>query len=108
MLNSKQKSIQAMATPSKSKAGLIVPLGVQRRAGIKTSDPLAFKVSRHTITITVKPTRVYRPTRAELTSIRKGEAEIAKGEIVPLSEILDALEHSRSKSGKKTARKASR
>jgi predicted transcriptional regulator len=49
----------------------------------------------------------YRPTKAELAAIRKGEAEIVRGEYVTVSDLLHALECQRRKSGTKVTRKAS-
>lgn len=92
----------------KSKAELVVPSNVQRQAGIKKGDLLKFKVSPRSITITAVPSPSYKPTKAELAAIRKGEAEIARGEFVTLTELLHELDHRRRKSGAKTARKISR
>jgi predicted transcriptional regulator len=41
----------------------------------------------------------YKPTKAELAAIRKGEAEIARGQYVTLSELLRDLKRQRRKSG---------
>ena len=91
-----------------SNAGLMIPAVVQRRAGIKKGDRLKFKVSHRSITITAVASPTYKPTRAELAAIRKGEAEIARGEFVPLKELLDDLDRRRRKGGTKTPRKISR
>ena len=50
----------------------------------------------------------YKPTKAELAAIRKGEAEIARGEYVTLTDLLNDLDPSCGKSGTKAVRKASR
>jgi bifunctional DNA-binding transcriptional regulator/antitoxin component of YhaV-PrlF toxin-antitoxin module len=43
---------------------LLIPASVQRKAGIKSGDRVAFRVSPRTITITtVEP--AYKPTKAE-------------------------------------------
>jgi predicted transcriptional regulator len=43
-----------------------------------------------------------------LAAIRKGEAEIARGECVAATELLHDLDRHRGKSGAKTTRKVSR
>jgi len=64
-------------------------------------------VAPRTITITVEPPTTYKPTKAELAAIRKGEAEVARGEYVTLTDILHDLDRNRRRSGPKTARKVS-
>jgi predicted transcriptional regulator len=91
-----------MTTIVKSKAELVVPRSVRRQAGIKLGDRLEFKASSRTITITALE-RTYKPTKAELAAIRKGEAEIARGEFVTLDELFHDLELRRRKSGAKAA-----
>ena len=94
-------------TVKNNTAELVVPASVRRQASIKAGDRLEFKASPGTITITVsQPT--YRPTKAELSAIRKGEAAIASGDYVTLSELSDDLDRNRRKASKKTARKVSR
>jgi bifunctional DNA-binding transcriptional regulator/antitoxin component of YhaV-PrlF toxin-antitoxin module len=97
-----------MTTTVKTEAELVVPTTVQRRAGIKKGDRLRFKVSRRTITITALPPSIYKPTKGELAAIRKGEAEIARGESVTLTELLHDLERRRRKVGTKGTLKVSR
>jgi predicted transcriptional regulator len=46
-------------------------------------------------------TLTYKPTKAELEAIRKGEAEIARGEYATLAELLHDLKRQRRKSGTK-------
>ena len=87
---------------------LVVPQSVRRRAGIKPGDRLEFKVSPGAITITAARARAYKPTKAELAAIRKGEAEIARGEYVPLTDLLHDLDRHRRKGSTKRARKISR
>ena len=94
-----------MTTTVKSEAALVVPASVQRQAGIKRGDRVKFQASRRTITITALPLPAYKPTKAELTAIRKGEAEIARGEFVTLRELLHDMERRRRKGGTKAARK---
>ena len=94
-------------TVKNNTAELVVPASVRRQASIKAGDRLEFKASRGTITITVsQPT--YKPTKAELSAIRKGEAAIASGEYVTLTELSHDLDRSRRKAGAKTVRKVSR
>ena len=97
-----------MTITLKSKSDLVVPSSVQRRAGIKEGDRLQFKVSSRTITITAIPEPTYKPTKAELAAIRKGEAQIARGECVTVTELLNGLEHRRSKGRAKAGRKTPR
>ncbi|HLF88685.1 MAG TPA: hypothetical protein VI451_07075 [Anaerolineales bacterium] len=96
-----------MTTTVKSEAELVVPASVQRQAGIKQGDRVKFKVSHRTITITAVPSPTYKPTKAELAAIRKGEAEIARGEFVTLRELLQDMDRRRRKGGTKAARKVS-
>jgi bifunctional DNA-binding transcriptional regulator/antitoxin component of YhaV-PrlF toxin-antitoxin module len=96
-----------MTRIAKTEAKLVVPSNLQRRAGIKPGDRLKFSVAPRTITITAVSPSTYKPTKAELSAIRKGEAEAARGEYVTLAELLDDLE-GRRKGGTKTARKVSR
>ena len=96
-----------MTTTVKSEAELVVPASVQRQAGIKQGDRLQFKASHRTITITAVPSPTYKPTKAELAAIRKGEAEIARGEFVTLRELLHDMDRRRRKGGTKAARKVS-
>jgi bifunctional DNA-binding transcriptional regulator/antitoxin component of YhaV-PrlF toxin-antitoxin module len=91
----------------KSETELVVPSSLRRKAGIKTGDRLVFKVSPGTITITAsQPT--YTPTKAELSAIRKGEAAIANGDYLSLTELSHDLDRNRRKAGAKTTRKVSR
>ena len=93
-----------MTTTVKSEAELVVPASVQRQAGIKQGDRVQFRASHRTITITAVPSPTYKPTKAELAAIRKGEAEIACGEFVTLRELLHDMDRRR-KGGAKAARK---
>jgi predicted transcriptional regulator len=97
-----------MRSISKEQDRLVVPISVQRRAGIKSSDRLQFKVSRRAITITAVDEPRYKPTKAELAAIRKGEAQITRGRFVVLPELLHELDSHRRGSGSKTTRKVSR
>ena len=97
-----------MTVTVKNKAQLVVPPSVQRQAGIKAGDRLEFKVSGQVITITATPSRTYKPTKVEVAAIRKGEAEITRGEYVSVNQLFHDVDRRRRKGGKKTARKVSR
>jgi hypothetical protein len=62
------------------------------------------------LSIDMKPqhVRCYKPTKSELAAIRKGEAAIARGDSISLSEFLHSLTGNRRKSGTKANRKVSR
>jgi predicted transcriptional regulator len=45
--------------------------------------------------VTKKNKRTYKPTKAELAAIRKGEAAIARGEFVTLAEFIHEMDHRR-------------
>jgi predicted transcriptional regulator len=47
--------------------------------------------------------RTYKPTKAELAAIRKGEAALDKGEFVTLTEFLHEMDFNRRKAGAKVA-----
>jgi hypothetical protein len=96
-----------MTTIVKAENTLVVPSSLQRKAGIKSRDRVVFTVTPRTITITAAPPQTYKPTKAELVAIRRGEAAIARGEYVSLNEFLHELDSPRRKSGAKTARKVS-
>ena len=87
---------------------LIVPARVRRQAGIKAGDRVEFKVSSGTITITPVGRPAYKPTKSELTAIQKGEADIARGDYVTLTDFLHDLDRPRRKGSAKATRKVSR
>jgi bifunctional DNA-binding transcriptional regulator/antitoxin component of YhaV-PrlF toxin-antitoxin module len=97
-----------MTVTVKSKTGLIVPPSVQRRAGIKSGDRLEFRVSSGTITIALAKPDTYKPTRSEMAAIRKGQAAIARGDTISLTEFLHGLDRNSRQAGAKTSRKVSR
>ena len=97
-----------MTLTLKNRSTLSVPAEVQRRAGIKPGDRLEFKVSSGIITITLKDPVAYKPTKSELAAIRKGEAAIARGQSVSLTDFLHGLDSQRRKTGTKASRKTSR
>lgn len=80
---------------AKTETALVVPPVLQRRAGIKNGDRLKFSVAPRTITISVVPVSTYKPTKAELAAIRKGETEVARGEYVTLTGLLHDLDRPR-------------
>ena len=94
-----------MTTVVKPKTELVVPSTLQRQAGIKTGDRLQFKVSPRTIVITAISQPAYKPISAELTAIRKGEAVIARGDYVTLTDFLHEMGRTRGITGAKAARK---
>ena len=88
---------------------LVLPLSARarRQAGIKTGDQMEVKVFPRTITITaVEPN--YKPTKAELAAIHKGEAALRRGDSVSLNEFLDGLDNQRSQARTKAGRRVSR
>jgi bifunctional DNA-binding transcriptional regulator/antitoxin component of YhaV-PrlF toxin-antitoxin module len=97
-----------MTVTVKNKTGLVVPPSVQRQAGIRTGDRLQFRVSARTITITAVDASLYKPTRSELAAIRKGEAALARGQHVSLTDFVHDLDTHRRKAGTKAGRKISR
>jgi bifunctional DNA-binding transcriptional regulator/antitoxin component of YhaV-PrlF toxin-antitoxin module len=94
-----------MTITVKNKSALTVPTEVRRRAGIRVGDRVEFKVISRTITITPVEPPTYRPTKSELAAIRKGEAQIARGEYVTLTDFLHDLDRHRRKGDTKAARK---
>ncbi len=99
---------EAMTTIVKEKTPLTVPVAIQRRAGIAAGDQVEFKVTRGSIIIeAVSESAADKPTRAELAAIRKGEAQIARGEHITLTNLLNDLDSRRRKSSRKATRKLS-
>ena len=96
-----------MTTIVKNKTEVVVPRSIRRQAGIKAGDQLEFKASSGMITIMALE-RAYKPTKAEAAAIRKGEAEIARGEFVTFNELLHDLDNRHRKGGAKTAPRNSR
>ena len=93
-----------MTVVLKSNADLTVPPSVRRRAGIKPGDRLEFKASRGSITIRAIAAPAYKATKAELAAIGKGEAQIARGEYVTLSDLLHGMDRPRRTGGAKAVR----
>ena len=93
-----------MTTIVKNAAEVVVPRSIRRQAGIKAGDRLEFEASARRITITAQPP-AYRPTKFEAAAIRKGEAEIARGDSVALDEFLQDLDGRRRKDGAEADRK---
>lgn len=71
---------KVMTVTLKPKSEITVPPSIRRKAGLKTGDRLAFKVSGRTITIV--PERVSAPELTALESrlVRRGEAQLKRGE----------------------------
>jgi AbrB family looped-hinge helix DNA binding protein len=97
-----------MTITVKTEGELVVPVSVRRRAGIKNGDRLKFDVSAGMVIITPASQPAYKPTKAELAAIRKGEAAIARGEYVSLADFLHDLDRPRRKARAKAVRKVSR
>lgn len=100
--------MQAMTITLQAEKELVVPASVRRQAGIKSGDRVKFDVSAGMVIISPASRPTYKATKAELGAIRKGEAAIAQGEHVSLTEFLNDLDRPRRKTGAKTARKVSR
>jgi bifunctional DNA-binding transcriptional regulator/antitoxin component of YhaV-PrlF toxin-antitoxin module len=96
-----------MTVTVKNKTPLIVPQAIQRMAGIKAGDRLEVKASARTITITAVG-QTYKPTKAEWAAIRRGEAALARGESVSLTEFANDWDSHRCKASPKSSRKVSR
>jgi hypothetical protein len=92
----------------KNKTELVVQPSVQRKAGIQLGDRLEFRVSSGAITITPARPPAHKPTKSELAMIRKGEAALARGESVSLTDFLHGVDRNRRKTGTKAIRKVSR
>lgn len=84
-----------MTVTVKSKTSLVVPPSVQREAGIKGGDQLEFTVFSGTIMIAPAKPANYKPTKSEMAAIRNGQAAIARGESVSLTEFLHGLDRNR-------------
>ena len=97
-----------MTVTVKSKTSLVVPPNVQRQAGIKNGDQVEFTASSGAITIAPAKPANYKPTKFEMAAIRNGQAAIARGDSVSLTEFLHGLDRNRRKAGTKTNRKVSR
>jgi len=97
-----------MAMKSIAERRLVVPPGVQRRAGIKRGDRLSFTASAGIITITAVDKPTYSPTETELKAIRRGEKQIARGEYVVLADLIHEVDGRRRRVGGKKSRKVPR
>jgi predicted transcriptional regulator len=86
-----------MTVTVKNKSPLIVPQAIQRLAGIKAGDRLEVRASARTITITAVE-QTDKLTKAEWAAIRRGEAALARGESVSLTEFANDLDSHRRKS----------
>ncbi len=85
-----------MTVTLKKKTPLVVPDRVRREAGFKTGDRLEFKVSRGAVTILPKPSVPSDSddtlTPAEAKIVRRGEAQLKRGESKPWDAVKHALE----------------
>lgn len=97
-----------MTITVKTEKGLVVPASIQRQAGIKSGDRLKFDVAAGMVIIRPVSQPTYKPTKSELAAIRKGEAAIANGEVVSLTDFLHDLDRPRRKTGGKATHKVSR
>jgi bifunctional DNA-binding transcriptional regulator/antitoxin component of YhaV-PrlF toxin-antitoxin module len=97
-----------MTVTLKKRAQLLVPPSIQRQAGLKSGDRLEFKVASRSITITAVEPPTYKPTKRAWAAIRKGEAAVARGESVSLTEFLHGLDSNHRKAGTKASRKLPR
>src|SRR6266700_4869253 len=96
-----------MTVTLKKKTPLVVPDRVRREAGFKTGDRLEFKVSRGAVTILPKPSVTGADdtlTPAEAKIVRRGEAQLKRGESKPWGAVKHALERSTIRRGAKAAR----
>lgn len=85
-----------MTVTLKSKTPLVVPDRVRRQAGFKSGDQVEFKVSRGAVTILPKPPVTKGSddslTPAEAKIVRRGEAQLKRGESKPWRLVKHALE----------------
>ncbi len=74
-------------------APIVVPEAVRRKAGLRPGDEIEFTVSGGAITIspTVKRDAGDGPTPAEARIVRRGEAQLKRGEKKSWREVKNAL-----------------
>ena len=80
-----------MTVTVKNKMPLVVPPTVRRRAGFKSGDKLEFKVAGGVVTILPKPDPDDTLTPEEEKVVRRGEAQLKRGESKPWRDVKDAL-----------------
>ena len=101
--------LKAMIIALTSEIRSILPPSVRRKAGFRAGDQVEIKASGGIVHIIPKSQVVgtYKSTKAESAAIRKGEAAIARGDSVSLTEFLNVHSQSR-KTSAKSSRKVSR
>ena len=80
-----------MTVTVKNKTPLVVPPGVRRRAGFKSGDKLEFKVAGGVVTILSKQDSDDTLTAGEERIVRRGEAQLKRGESKPWRAVKHAL-----------------
>jgi AbrB family looped-hinge helix DNA binding protein len=80
-----------MTVTVKSKMPLVVPPAVRRRAGFKSGDKLEFRVAGGVVTILPKPDPDDTLTPEEAKVVRRGEAQLKRGESKSWREVRAAL-----------------
>lgn len=72
-----------MTVTVKNKTSLVVPPAVRRQAGFKSGDKLEFKVAGGVVTILPKQDSGDTLTAEEERTVRRGEAQLRRGESRP-------------------------
>jgi AbrB family looped-hinge helix DNA binding protein len=84
-----------MTVTLKPKTEIIVPKSIRRKAGIKPGDRFYFEVSSGVISIIPKPKRIIETndtlTLEEARIVRRGEAQIKRGESKSWRDVKHAL-----------------
>jgi AbrB family looped-hinge helix DNA binding protein len=80
-----------MTVTVKSKMPLVVPPAVRRRAGFKSGDKLEFRVAGGVVTILPKPDPDDTLTPEEAKVVRRGEAQLKRGESKSWRDVRAAL-----------------
>jgi bifunctional DNA-binding transcriptional regulator/antitoxin component of YhaV-PrlF toxin-antitoxin module len=80
-----------MTVTIKHKVPLVVPPAVRRRAGFKSGDKLEFKVTGGVVTILPKPDPGDTLTPEEEKVVRRGEAQLKRGELKSWRDVKHAL-----------------
>ena len=82
-----------MTVTVKNKTPLVVPPAVRRQAGFKIGDKLEFKVAGGVVTILSKQDSDDALTREEEKIVRRGEAQLKRGDSKPWRAVKHALAH---------------
>jgi len=80
-----------MTVTVKNKTPLVVPPAVRRRAGFKSGDKLEFKVAGGVVTILPRQDADDILTPEEGKTVRRGEAQLKRGESKPWRAVKHAL-----------------